>query len=171
MDTQELKNQVNELMRNQKYDEIEPLLFSHRKKTRNDNDLAVTYYLCAVYKQEKAAGQTVIFSKVLSVEELMGRYTVLKFYLRRIDFDVADGLEEFQQFLIEARVSPHELLWVIDYCVVHKEKVLKATEGSRRFMGNAGKGRNLYRGGGWGGNMLYHLYQRSCLCKGVYLLY
>ena len=49
MDTQELKNQVNELMRNQKYDEIEPLLFSHRKKTRNDNDLAVTYYLCAVY--------------------------------------------------------------------------------------------------------------------------
>lgn len=129
MDTQELKNQVNELMRNQKYDEIEPLLFSHREKTRNDNDLAVTYYLCSVYKQEKAAGQPVIFSKVLSVEELMGRYTVLKFYLRRIDFDVADGLEEFQQFLIEARVSPHELLRVIDYCVVHKEKVLKAIEG------------------------------------------
>lgn len=59
----------------------------------------------------------------------MGRYTVLKFYLRRIDFDVADSLEEFQQFLIEARVSPHELLRVIDYCVVHKEKVLKAIEG------------------------------------------
>ena len=45
MDTQELKNQVNELIRSQKYDEIEPLLFSHREKTRNDNDLAVTYYL------------------------------------------------------------------------------------------------------------------------------
>ena len=129
MDAQELKNQVNELIRNQKYDEIEPLLFSHRKKTKSDNDLAVTYYLCAVYKQEKPAGQPVIFSKVSSVEELMERYTVLKFYLRRIDFDVADSLEEFQQFLIEAQVSPYELLKVMDYCVVHKDKVLKAIEG------------------------------------------
>lgn len=129
MDTHELKKQVNRLIISQKYDEIEPLLFSHKNITKKDNDLAVTYYLCAVYKQEKPAGQSVIFSKVSGVDELMERYTALKFYLRRIDFDVADGLEEFQRFLIEAQVSSYELLRVIDYCVVHKDKVLKAIEG------------------------------------------
>ena len=60
------------------------------------------------------------------MDELLERYTILKFYLRRIDFDVMDdSLDAFYQFLSQSRISSYELLRVIDFSVVHKEKVLR----------------------------------------------
>ena len=56
--------------------------------------------------------------------QLLTRYTQLKFYLRRMDFDVMEGgMQEFFQFLIQEEVSAFELKILINQCVVQKEKV------------------------------------------------
>lgn len=130
MDIQELKREIDHLLAVEKYDEIKPLLLSYKTMTEHDNDLATICYLCTIYEQEKEAGRPVIFSKVSCMDELLERYTKLKFYLRRIDFDVL-GLDrkDFDEFLIRNHISSYELLRVIAFSVVHKEKVLQFVKG------------------------------------------
>lgn len=129
MTAEELKEKINEKLYKTEYDGIKALLLEYKQITEQDNDLATTCYLCTIYEKEKAAGQATIFDKVSNTEELIERYTRLKFYVRRIDFDVMDDMEEFYQFLFINRVSSYELLTVIDFSVVNKAKVLKAIEG------------------------------------------
>lgn len=129
-DAKQLKAQIDDLLRTHRFDDVKLLLLSYKETTEHDNDLAMVCYLCTIYEQEKAAGLETVFSKVSSVEELLERYTILKFYLRRIDFNViGDGMDVFYQFLAQSRTSSYELLRVIDFCVVHKEKVLKLIRG------------------------------------------
>lgn len=129
MDTQQLKQQVNDLFRNHEYDSIKSLLLTYKDITEHDNDLAMTCYLCMIYEHEKEAGQPTLFSKVSDMEKLIERYTILKFYVRRIDYNMLDDTEMFYQFLLQNKVSSFELLGVIDFSVVHKEKVLQMIGG------------------------------------------
>ena len=126
MDADQLKQQVNDLLKNGKYDDIKPLLLSYKDTTEHDNDLAMVCYLCTICEREKAAGEQVLFSKISDMDELLDRYTALKFYLRRIDFDVLDEMESFYQFLLQNRISSYELLRVIDFSIVNRDKVLRA---------------------------------------------
>lgn len=141
MNAPELKQQINCLMAEGKYAKIKPLLLANREITEHDNDLAMLCYLCVVYEQENAAGQDTIFSKVSGLENLLLRYTKLKFYLRRIDFDViGDSLEEFYRFLSQEGISSYELLAAIDFSTVHKEKVLQYIKAKQPW--EVGKNRN-----------------------------
>lgn len=130
MNTSQLKQQTDELLQNGRYDEIKELLLSYKSVTEKDNDLAAVCYLCTIYEQEKAAGQADIFSKVSDMEDLLNRYTALKFYLRRIEFDAAHDLESFYQFLAQNQVSSHELMRVIDFSVFNKKKIFAVMNGS-----------------------------------------
>lgn len=105
------------------------MLLAHKDTTEHDNDLAMVCYLCTIYEQEKADGQDTIFDKAADMEELLERYTALKFYLRRIDFGVMEDMESFYWFLSQNQVSSYELLRVADFCAVHKEKVLRVIGG------------------------------------------
>ena len=125
MDADQLKQQVNDLLKNGKYDDIKPLLLSYKDTTEHDNDLAMVCYLCTICEREKAAGEQVLFSKISDMDELLDRYTALKFYLRRIDFDVLDEMESFYQFLLQNQISSYELLRVIDFSIVNRDKVLR----------------------------------------------
>lgn len=125
MDTRQLRQQVDHLLQTGKYDEIKSLLLAYKDTTEHDNDLAMVCYLCTIYEQEQAAGQRTIFEKTGSTAALLERYTALKFFLRRIDFDVMDDMGMFYRFLSEKQISSYELLRVIDFCVVHKDKVLQ----------------------------------------------
>lgn len=125
MDTQQLMRQVNDLLRNKEYDRIKSLLLSYKDITEHDNDLAMICYLCTIYEREKEAGQKTIFSKVSDTDELLERYTALKFYLRRIDFDLVDELETFYRFLLQNHISSFELLGVIEFSVVNRDRVLQ----------------------------------------------
>ncbi len=125
MDANQLRRQVNDLLQNGKYDDIKPLLLSYKDTTEYDNDLAMVCYLCTIHEREKEAGQPTLFTKITDVDELLERYTALKFYLRRIDFDVLDELESFYQFLLQNQVSSYELLRAIDFGVVNRDKVLR----------------------------------------------
>lgn len=130
MDGQELKKQADRLITGGDYDGIKPLLLSYKDITEHDNELAMTCYLCTIHEQEKAAGLESVFGKISDIDALLERYTALKFYLRRIDFDmIDDGMESFYQFLAMKKVSSYELLRVIDFSVVHKDKVLRIIQG------------------------------------------
>lgn len=131
MNTELLRKKVDELCQAHEYDQIEKALLEYKDITEHDNDLATIYYLIGIYKQEKAAGKKTILEKASSVADLLERYTILKFYLRRIDFDiVGESLQDFYQFMVQNEVSVYELLTVIEYSVVHKEKVRKAIQGT-----------------------------------------
>ena len=121
-----LRERVNELFKQHAYDQIETILLQYKDVTEHDNDLTMVYYLLKIYKQEKASGQKTILEKTGSVSALLERYTILKFYLRRIEFDIiGDGLQDFCQFIAYNEVSGYELLTVMEYCVVSREKVRK----------------------------------------------
>lgn len=125
MSVEQLRQQVNQLLESGKHDEIKAQLLAHKDVTEHDNDLAIICYLCTVYEQEKAVGQRTIFEKVSDMEALIMRYTVLKFYLRRIEFDVMDDMRIFSEFLVHNQISSYELLRVLDFSAVHKDKVLQ----------------------------------------------
>lgn len=130
MTAQKLKHQVDYFIANGEYDRIKSYLLSYKDLTEHDNELAMTCYLCTIYEQEEAAGKPVIFSKVSCMDELLERYTTLKFYLRRIDFDIVDDdLGSFYQFLSHNQISSYELIRVIDFSIVHKEKVMQIMKG------------------------------------------
>ena len=127
---QTLKEQINTLYEEGRYDEMEQFIVANEKTVMHDNDIVTLYYLLPVYKQEKAAGKRTLFEKADNVNDLLQRYTKLKFYLRRLDFDIMDGgLDEFYAFISGNQISVYELVTAIRYSVVHKEKVMQIIEG------------------------------------------
>lgn len=123
---QTLKAQIDTLFKEGRYEEMEQLIAANEKTAMNDNDIVTLYYLLPVYKQEKAAGKRTLFEKAENVDDLLQRYTKLKFYLRRLDFDIMDdGLDDFYAFLSENQISVYELVTAIRYSVVHKEKIMQ----------------------------------------------
>lgn len=126
-----LKEKVDGLCRQRAYDQIETILLQYKDITEHDNDLAMVYYLMKIYKQEKAAGQKNILEKTGSISALLERYTILKFYLRRIEFDViGESLQDFFRFIAHNEVSVYELLTVMEYSVVSREKVRRIIQGT-----------------------------------------
>ncbi|MCM1156655.1 MAG: hypothetical protein NC314_07950 [Roseburia sp.] len=127
---QTLKEQIAEMFMEKRYEEIEQLIRTNEKTAEHDNDMVTLYYLFPIYRQEKAAGKQTLFEKAGSLDSLLERYTKLKFYLRRMDFDVMDdGMEEFYAFIAGDQISVYEIVTVIRYSVVHKEKVMQIIEG------------------------------------------
>ena len=124
MDRETLCSQVRTLFAAQQYDDIIGILFQHKDIANHDNFLAVFFLLCFIYSQEKEAGLDTIFSKVSTPEELMERYTCLKFLLTRLDFGIsADNEKELEQFIVEQQVTPCELRVMVERNVIHKDWV------------------------------------------------
>ncbi len=123
MDRKVLREQIDALFSAKNYDEINELLTENKEVAKSDRDLLKVYYMLPIYEAEKEAGQRTIFSKVSSLEDLLEREVRLKFYLRRIAFDILDDEDEFYLFCRQNRVSLAEL-FMVAYCnAVHREKV------------------------------------------------
>ena len=129
IDFKEVEAYIDTLLAAHRYEEIKPFLETYMNIVSNDISLAIVYYLCDIYHQEKEEGIDPVFSKVNTLEELLERYTGLKFLLRRLDFGVSDcGADDLHLFIQNLQVSPVELAEMIDYSVVHKDRVWKEIE-------------------------------------------
>lgn len=129
MNSDRLKKTVDELFRTRAYDRIEETLLQYKDIATHDNDLATVYYLLHIYKMEKAAGQKTVLEKTGSISALLERFTILKLYLRRFDFNcIGESLQDFYQYVVQNKVSAYELLTIADYSVVHKKEVLEAIQ-------------------------------------------
>ena len=128
MNRQSLKEKVDELLSQQKCDEVENLLSENREVVKSDRELLQIYYLLPVCATEREAGEHTLFTKVSSVGELVERET----------FDILDDEDEFCDYCIQKRVSLPEL-FIVAYCnAVHREKVQgfiqrKIAEGKLRY--------------------------------------
>lgn len=123
MNMQDLWEQVRELFAQKQYDEVERLLMANGDLAKSHGELIKIYYLIPVCTAEREAGQQILFSKVSGVDELLERDTKVKFYLRRIAFDVLDDEEEFCEFCRQNHVSLQELFIETYSNAVHREKV------------------------------------------------
>jgi len=119
------KTQIDEKIRHSEIRDIRSYLQENMDIIKYDNDLMVVWYLGMVADKEMQAGKKSVFERVASLEELLERYRKLKFYMRRIEYDVMEEAEEFYSFLAEQRVSEFELMGIVDSCVYDKEKVWK----------------------------------------------
>lgn len=123
---QNLIIRFDELLQSGQYEEIYKLLQTDTELIDQINDLAIARVMLSVCEQEREAGQRILFEKVNCLEDLVRRYTVLMFYLRRFEFDVMDDAEDaFNRFLEINQVSLQELFAVM-YCGnIDKGKVLQ----------------------------------------------
>lgn len=124
MNGQILWEQVNDLFARKQYEEVESLLMANEKLAKSNRELLKIFYLIPVCTAEREEGQQTLFSKVSGIDELLERDTKVKFYLRRIAFDVLDDEEEFCEFCHQNHVSLAEL-FIEAYCnAVYRDKVL-----------------------------------------------
>lgn len=121
-----LLNQLELLWREKRYDEIVQILKNNELIVKKDTNLSIISYLSLVFCQERQAGSKTIFEKTDGVASTIIRYTRLKFYLRRLDFNIGENsLDEFRIFFVNNQISSQELRLLIQQSVVHKEKVLQ----------------------------------------------
>lgn len=124
MDIGTLCSQVNDLFAARQYDAIIQLLYENKETANHDNILATVFFLCFIHNSEKDAGENSLFSKVSTLDELLERYTRLKFLLCRLDFGISvENQSELYQFLCENNVSSLELDIMVNYSVIHKDQV------------------------------------------------
>lgn len=132
----QITEQVDVLLKCRRYDEVVNLIQQNDLSVKGNTELSIIRYLCSVYQQEKSAGNKTIFEKATGIDLLLDRYTRLKFYLRRIDFDIGrDNLDVFREFFNENQISLQEIVLVVQQAVVHKDKVLQIIEESCKNKG------------------------------------
>ena len=121
-----LKERFDELLLRRQYAENHTQLETDTEIIDQIKYMAIARIMLSVFEKERAAGQCTLFEKVNNLDEIVCRYTVLMFYLRRLEFDIMDdSLDAFNQFLIVNQVSRQELFAVM-YCGnIDKERVLQ----------------------------------------------
>lgn len=120
---QEHKAKVDQMIRCKQAEKILTFLQENMDVIKYDNELMTIWYLGMMTQKEIVAGKESVFAKENSLEELLIRYEELKFYLRRIEFDVMEDANAFFTFLSEKNISEHELVGVMDSVNYNKTKV------------------------------------------------
>ena len=119
-----IKEQIDELLRRKETKDIFSFLQDHMETIKYDNDLMTVWYLGKISQRETEHGLESLFTKENDLESLLERHRKLKFYLRRIEYDIPDDDSEFYRFLMERNISEYELTGMMESSVYDKEKVM-----------------------------------------------
>ena len=123
------KKQVDRMIHDNEPERIYPYLQENIGIIKYDNDLMAVWYLGKIAQKELEAGVKTVFEKEDSLEALLERYRLLKFYLRRIEYDILEDVDEVFSFLSKRNLSEYELMGVVDSVIYHKEKIWKFFQG------------------------------------------
>ena len=92
-------------------------------------DLSVLGQILEVRKLEKEiSGYSLFFEGCHRCEELMEKYTEIKFGLRRLEYDIDWEDSLFKRWYGDNKLSKECIDYMIDHCVAEKEKVKKKLE-------------------------------------------
>lgn len=119
-----IKEQIDELLRRKETKDIFSFLQDHMETIKYDNDLMTVWYLGKISQRETEHGLESLFMKENDLESLLERHRKLKFYLRRIEYDIPDDAGEFYRFLMERNISEYELTGMMESSVYDREKVM-----------------------------------------------
>jgi len=98
------------------------------KKYQNKECFVHFYILLNIWKEEREAGVSDIFSSPLgrNPESLLEHYTRIKLYLRRFEYKMPDEiLQEALQYFIDMKVSPYALFRIAQFACVVPEDAFK----------------------------------------------
>lgn len=119
-----IKEQIDELLRRKESKDIFSFLQDHMETIKYDNDLMAVWYLGKISQKETDHGLESLFTKENDLKSLLERHRKLKFYLRRIEYDIPDDGGEFYHFLMERNISEYELTGMMESSVYDREKVM-----------------------------------------------
>ena len=119
-----IKEQIDELLRRKESKDIFSFLQDHMETIKYDNDLMAVWYLGKISQKETDHGLESLFTKENDLKSLLERHRKLKFYLRRIEYDIPDDDGEFYRFLMERNISEYELTGMMESSVFDREKVM-----------------------------------------------
>lgn len=119
-----IKEQIDELLQRKETKDIFSFLQDHMETIKYDNDLMTVWYLEKISQKETEHGLESLFTKENDLESLLERHKKLKFYLRRIEYDIPDDDSEFYRFLMERNISEYELTGMMESSVYDREKVM-----------------------------------------------
>ena len=120
----DLKLEIEILFQQKEYDQIRIILEDNCEEITLDNDLSLLYYIVDVYNTERYNQlEFTIFTMSKSIDEVIGLFTVLKFMLRRIEFNMPDALNEFYLFVIKNRISAFAIQKSAEFACINLELV------------------------------------------------
>jgi len=121
----EIKLEIDVLFEQKEYEKIWQILEYNRDEITLDSDLSLFYYLVELYNAEKNNQlEFTIFTKSQCIQDVIGRFTELKFKVRRIEFDLPDALKEFYIFVVENHISALAIYKSVYFACINTELVL-----------------------------------------------
>jgi len=120
----DLTPEIETLFQQKEYDQIKAILEENRDEITLDNDLSLLYYLVDLYNTERSNHlQFTIFSESKSIPEVINLFNLLKFMLRRIEFDLPDACNQFYLFVIKNHISIFAIQMSAQFACINKELV------------------------------------------------
>lgn len=122
---EDLLIRINEMISCQKVEDAKTYFYSNKGKVQITTEVAILNQLFCIYDLEKGKNiQKNFFENIVSVEEAIDRYETIKFFLRRVEFDLPVEAE-MQQYIIDNTISWIAILQIIKGCIVDKVNTIK----------------------------------------------
>lgn len=123
--TEDLLIRINDLIAFRKIEDAKNYFYSNKGKVQITTEVAILNQLFCIYDLEKGKNiQESYFENIVSVEEAIDRYETIKFFLRRVEFDLPVE-EKMQQYIFDNAISWVAILQIIKGCIVDKVNTIK----------------------------------------------
>lgn len=122
---EDLLVRINAFISCQQIEDAKNYFYSNKGKIQVTTEIAVLHQLFCIYELEKEKKiQKNFFENILSVDEAIYRYDIIKFFLRRVEFDLPVEYE-MRQYIFDNAISWVAVLQIIQGCIVDKINTLK----------------------------------------------
>lgn len=120
----EVKEYITAQLAQGNIDEAKNAAYQYIAHYQTDETYVLLYIMFRIHDCETAAGAPDILSYSKDINELLSHYQQIKFYLRRLEFDMDNGENgEELQYFVDNHVSCHALHQITDFSIVDKKKV------------------------------------------------
>lgn len=119
METQNFLEYIDVFLSNRKYDLANRFYKEMQQQIRHNSTSATLGVIFNIYDLEHQQKEPHFLENFSSIVEIEECYERLKFYLRRLDFDIPTNDEEFLDFILNNQISNSALLMVIKTSTIH----------------------------------------------------
>ena len=116
--------EVKKLLDAENYEEADAILNSYEDNGMNRNILILQHTSKIAKIERESLIYPIIYEKANSANELIERYTKIKFYLRRIENDKNISLEDIKEWINSNIISPIEIIMITVNNVLNKSYII-----------------------------------------------
>lgn len=118
--------------------EAREIVFTYIQQYQNAENFVILFILFKIRDAELASGEPDIFSSPAgsSVSDLIKHYTLIKFYLRRYEYDMPnEAVDEAFRYFTDNKVSVNALYKIAEFACVDRISVYQRLADSFRYAG------------------------------------